>query len=550
VGQYALTRLAKSRASATPCVVKSLPLRDVGDAKVIELFEREARVLERLDHPRIPRFVELVREETGEGTVLHLVQEYVDGEDLARAIARGARFDEPEAKRVALELLSIVEHLHSLSPPLIHRDIKPGNVILAPGGEVWLVDFGGVRDKLMLDVAEEAHGFTIVGTYGYMPYEQFEGKALPASDLYAIGVTLLFILSHREPADFERRGMKIDFEGAINVSPTFAKVIGKLVEPGLEERYATAAEVRRDLERGDAPKSRASRVALAALAAAAVVAGIMIVRPRATMTETQVSPVSRPAVAAPAPAEKTSSPFAVPDTGLHEVEQLPGSLPEPSAPVSLRGTVTYDGRPITQLTRVSPQFWLRNESTGKVATARATYQNGAFTIHGLAPGPYGINIRFDAVAGNPIAYPGDFYAWRQFDVPESGAAELSVDVVRLIHLVSPQDNGAVLDGWGEACEGRRPAFRRAVTFAWEPLEQGADYHWQVTRVDCSFTSQVPAAAGKTTSTSVRLELEPNRPDEFYMFNLSATRGERRIGSIMTYGSFGHGWDYRFVVAGW
>jgi hypothetical protein len=72
----------------------------------------------------------------------------------------------------------------------------------------------------------------------------------------------------------------------------------------------------------------------------------------------------------------------------------------------------------------------------------------------------------------------------------------------------------------------------------------------VTRVDCSFTSQVPAAAGKTTSTSVRLELEPNRPDEFYMFNLSATRGERRIGSIMTYGSFGHGWDYRFVVAGW
>ena len=101
-------------------------------------------------------------------------------------------------------------YLHELRPPIIHRDVKPGNIVLAPDGEAWLVDFGAVRDRILHEIRTEGEGATIVGTYGYMPYEQFQGRALPASDVYALGMTLVFLLSHKEPHEIEAASGRLE----------------------------------------------------------------------------------------------------------------------------------------------------------------------------------------------------------------------------------------------------------------------------------------------------------------------------------------------------
>jgi serine/threonine protein kinase len=105
--------------------------------------------------------------------------------------------------------------LHARVPPVLHRDIKPANVILRPDGAPVLVDFGAVRTVFR---AAAEGGSTVVGTFGYMPFEQYMGQASPASDLYALGATLLHVITGRGPAEFATprrrgRGARADLPG-------------------------------------------------------------------------------------------------------------------------------------------------------------------------------------------------------------------------------------------------------------------------------------------------------------------------------------------------
>jgi serine/threonine protein kinase len=119
---------------------------------------------------------------------------------------------------LGIQLAGILEHLHALSPPVIHRDIKPSNVLLDSAGKAYLIDFGAVREIL----SPPDGGRTVAGTYGYMPFEQFEGRAAPASDLYSLGATLLFLLSHKAPHQMEAEPGVLDFGPHLNVSEAFA----------------------------------------------------------------------------------------------------------------------------------------------------------------------------------------------------------------------------------------------------------------------------------------------------------------------------------------
>ena len=246
------TWLAWDLTTGERCVVKELSVGAVvregstalsydGDfTKVIELFEREARVLAHLDHPGIPKFIDHLQDEVAGDSRLYTVQEYVEGETLEQLVKAGRHVTEAEAVEICRSVTEILGFLHDRSPPLIHRDVKPSNIILGVDGELHLVDFGSVRNLL------EPHpldGRTIVGTYGYMPMEQYEGRAVPQSDFYALGMTLVYLLSHREPTELPRTGMRLDFRGHVNVSDRFSSVVGWLIEPSVESRPPNARAI-------------------------------------------------------------------------------------------------------------------------------------------------------------------------------------------------------------------------------------------------------------------------------------------------------------------
>lgn len=227
-GSTAVTWLATDRGSGSDVVLKLLSFGALEDWKALELFEREAGVLRNLHHEGIPAYVDYFRHGQGKDTRFVLVQEYVDGTNCQKKVESGWRGTEEEISRIAARLLDAVSYIHSLRPPIIHRDINPKNVIEREDGAVFLVDFGGVQDAVRLAVSS---GATVIGTPGYMPMEQFVGKATVRSDLYGCAATLLFLLTHRNPQDLPTRDMKIDVRAAIELGPALARVLDSWLEP-------------------------------------------------------------------------------------------------------------------------------------------------------------------------------------------------------------------------------------------------------------------------------------------------------------------------------
>jgi serine/threonine protein kinase len=207
--------------------VKRFSVRGAASWKDVELAEREARVLSAIRHPKLPRYIDHFEEDGA----LYLVMDRVDGESLAKLRKRGGTLPRGEVVRLLAELGEVLDYLHGRAPPIIHRDIKPGNVIRKPDGSYALVDFGSVRDSL-----KPEGGSTVVGTFGYMGPEQFQGRALPQSDVYALGATALTLLSGREPEDLPHRGLAIDVKAALAHDPAFARVLEKMLDPDPDRR--------------------------------------------------------------------------------------------------------------------------------------------------------------------------------------------------------------------------------------------------------------------------------------------------------------------------
>ncbi|MBK7865498.1 MAG: serine/threonine protein kinase, partial [Archangiaceae bacterium] len=174
----------------------------------------QARLLAQLKHPSTPRLVESFREGVGVHTRLYLAQQFVHGRSLLEQM-QTHRFDEAEAKQLARELLTVLEYLHGLSPRVIHRDLKPANVMRRDDASARWSTLGA--RATWCGVAGH-HGATLVGTFGYMPPEQLGGTVDVTSDLYALGATLIHLLSRRSPEEFLKPGMELQFADDINVS--------------------------------------------------------------------------------------------------------------------------------------------------------------------------------------------------------------------------------------------------------------------------------------------------------------------------------------------
>lgn len=236
-GGMGITYEAEDLTNYQRVAVKSVSLRQSKDWKVLELFEREAKVLAYLNHSGIPKYLDYFHLDTDEDREFYLIRELVTGDSLNTWLEKGWHSTEAEIKQIAIKILEILSYLHQLNPPIIHRDIKPQNIIRQADGTVFLVDFGAVQDIYRNTMSVSG---TFVGTIGYMPPEQLRGKAYPASDLYSLGGTLLYLLTHRSPDELPQTRMEINFRSTVSISPEFADWLEKMLEPILEDRFQSA----------------------------------------------------------------------------------------------------------------------------------------------------------------------------------------------------------------------------------------------------------------------------------------------------------------------
>lgn len=232
-------------------IVKIFEFDELDEWKGIDLFRREIIVLKGLSHPGIPKYVRHVEIEDDGGLRIYLIQEFVDAPSLEKLRATPA-----DLEQIARGVLEILFYLQSFSPPLVHRDIKPSNILYrAPN--VYLIDFGAVQ----LVTPSDEGGSTIVGTTGFMPYEQLMGRAVPASDLYALGMTLVRLATGRAPDTLPVHKMKTLWENqlVLTLRPDFKAFISELIEPIVDDRVQDAASALKLLSDGSGETRLARR---------------------------------------------------------------------------------------------------------------------------------------------------------------------------------------------------------------------------------------------------------------------------------------------------
>ena len=244
--------------------LKELVFALVPTAQQLDAFEREARLLGSVSHPQIPRLIDSFREGEGPSLRLYLAQELVEGEPLSSRIG----IDESEARIIARQLLNILRYLHERG--IVHRDVKPANVLRRPDGTLALVDFGAARA-----VEGVTHGATLVGTFGYMPPEQLGGTVDATADLYALGATLVHLVGRKAPEDILGPDLELRLDH-LNVSPGFRAFLSRLTARKRASRPASAVEALLALD-APAPRNRPGQARFPlALAAIAVLASIAL----------------------------------------------------------------------------------------------------------------------------------------------------------------------------------------------------------------------------------------------------------------------------------
>jgi serine/threonine protein kinase len=231
------------------CVVKKLA-PNVADPKLIERaykqFDLEALSLSRLGtHAQVPSLLDYFKL----GAEVYLVQEYIPGLVLNQAVCKQGAFTEAAVEQFLTQMLHLLEYIHSHQ--LIHRDIKPENIILCQTDRRFvLVDFGAVEDLDPATTTRPNAARSAIGTPRFAPPEQLAGRAVYASDLYALGMTCICLLTGREPSHFETDPHTCELMWAeqIDVSDGLREIVNKTIQVSLADRYHSATQVLTALE--------------------------------------------------------------------------------------------------------------------------------------------------------------------------------------------------------------------------------------------------------------------------------------------------------------
>jgi serine/threonine protein kinase len=417
--------------------VKELVFASVPSAAEVEAFEREAKTLAQLNHPNIPRLVRFFEEGRGVHLRFYLVQTFIEGESLLEGLER-VHYDEARALRVAREVLEILRYLHGLSPRVLHRDIKPAN-LLQRDDALFLVDFDCARE-LSKGVT---HQSTLVGTFGYCPPEQLGGTVSPSSDLYALGATLVHLLSRKSPSDLIGPGMRLRFEDAVNVSPRTRAFLGRLLEPDPANRFQSAEQALKALNAPEPSRTRAvapapvtafpkapstaegetsaglvSVVSIAAVLAL-VFLFVTLLKERPSRPALTQGPVGRSHPAVMDPPTTTPAPVSTPAP----VARIPVTSPAPEPPPPVQAPPPQDSESAAQL--ALDREFLAN---GLRVTVRYAERTPAVLV-GKGRNRPSVPVRLslqahihqdnlDAVPGNrslaPLSWRGIDYQWQQY----------------------------------------------------------------------------------------------------------------------------------------
>lgn len=481
------------------------------DTKIIRIFEKEFSLLSNLSNKNIPKVIEYFSIEKDNNLELFIINEYIEGQNLYELIKSGKYFNEKEVINILDSIIEVLDYLHSFSPPILHRDIKPQNIMYSKNNNIYLIDFGASKEIILNN--ENQSLSTIIGTQSYMPIEQFQGKCLPSSDIYSLGLTIIYLLSHKEPFSLDKKGLKYYFEKDVNISKGFTKILNKMIDPDFSKRYSSVKELKSDLDNLKSGKNNFDKKILFI----PILILIIIIYSYESKKETP------------------------PKTEIIKIKEI-----EKNSNTKIIGTIYFDEKLISEITDIKPKFWFRNEDKNIIENPKVVYSNSKFTIDGLSEGNYGMSISIDANEINPMSYPGDFRKWITFSVKNDNVQELQIEMEKLIHLNSPQDNNYKIEKWGEKCD--KYSINSPVNFSWDKIEEDIYYDYSVSLINCEpYNNKNIVYSGTTKDNFIKLELPKNENNEYYLFNLYARKKGNKIGSLMTHGSNGHGWDYRFRV---
>ncbi|MBN3894579.1 MAG: YARHG domain-containing protein [Nostoc sp. NOS(2021)] len=359
--------------SKRSCVVKQLrPIHNNPQIYqlVQERFQREAAILEELGgaNDQIPALYAYF----SSGGQFYLVQEWIEGDTLTGKVQKQGLFSEAAVQELFMNLLPVLDYVHSKH--IVHRDIKPDNIIVRQrDGKPVLIDFGAVRESMGTVVNSQGNPTSsiVIGTPGYMPSEQAAGRPVFSSDLYSLGMTVIYLLTGRQGQQLEtdsQTGEIVWRQYASHVSPIMARVIDQAIAYHPRDRYPTARAMLDTLQSIANPipptvvsapppqtvpvkpqptpqSNRPNGILIGSLIAGGLIGASVII--------SQVLPKSSQPTA-----DKTVLPSETPSTVTSPVIETPKFTPTiPSVPTQSPSTPTTSIPPVNT-TAVNNYFWL------------------------------------------------------------------------------------------------------------------------------------------------------------------------------------------------
>ncbi|MER3493646.1 MAG: serine/threonine protein kinase [Mastigocladus sp. ERB_26_2] len=399
------------------CVLKEFaPIGTGGGGleKCRNLFKREAKILHQLEHPQIPRFLACFE---GDGR-LFLVQEYVNGKTYSALLRdrqlQGQTFTEQEVIKWLKYLLPVLEYIHQHH--IIHRDISPDNIML-PEGNILpvLIDFGvgkqiaDLNDVTSSNQATFVGKMSLVGKVGYAPREQISlGLCSPSSDLYALGVTAVVLLTGKDPSFLmDQYSLEWKWRFYTYVSDGFAQILDKMLSDTPRHRYQTSQEVLRDLELLGRPQTASSTmfdVPPTILTPDSQTTVTIAQSPNSDLDETVLSkPLGQQA-------------FPHPQTSRHpQIHQNQQTQQTNQNPQTSRHPQTYQGRS-------SYQNQPTNQNQQQITSLNAAFVQRCQDALAFYIGPMASLIVEDTLADNPQVTPYQFVELLAREIPESEVA--------------------------------------------------------------------------------------------------------------------------------